>query len=899
MSVTVHVVPHTHWDREWYHPAAVFHLRLVRLVDDLLDLLARRPDFRCFLLDGQAVVLDDYVGARPERAEELRRLFGEGRLEAGPWYVLADEFLVSPEALIRNLLAGGRTVRRHGGRPMRVGYSPDAFGHPAGLPAVLRGFGLEVAVAWRGLGGVPGQEGDCYRWRAPDGSEVLLVHLPPPGYENGKSLPRERTALAAWWERTRRQLGARARTPHWLVLAGADHHAAQHDLPEVVAELGAIAPSGFRFVISTLEDYAEAVRRSVQESGLELPVLRGDLRAGHAHAWALQGTHGSRLYLKQENAACQRLLERYAEPLAALEAARRAGEGGADRRAELDVAWRALLENHPHDSICGTSADPVHREMRLRFARCAQAADETVGVALEGAIGHDRGAARAAGRDAWHPALLLFNPSPAPRGGIVEAEVALFRRDVSVGQQRASAAPPVMPGVLRLLSADGTEVPHQQLAARAGHDLVESPVHYPVASAVEWRRLAVLAPALPPLGVLALRVAEGAPGASGSAPPGEGRGMAGAPHVQVEANQMGNGRLWMRVEEAGTIELVDLATGEHYGGLGELVDNGDAGDSYTYSAPRPDRVIREPDAVAQRVVHGGPLVGELEIARRYDRIGLETLTRVRLRAPDAHVEITIEGTNARGDHRLRAAFPLGAPPRREVADGLFGPVERTVGEGRAPASPAGMEQPAPTAPMQRYVSAAAGARGLTVLADGLPEYELRPDGTLLVTLLRAFGQLSREDMPERPGHAGWPTPTPEAQCLGPFRARLGVVPHPESELESRAAIERAAESFHAPLLALMRRSLLAMPGPVPGPALSGEGLVFTAMKPAVAGRGTVLRCYNATAGPVRGAWRIPWRVRSAELTGLDEAPLAPLTVASDGTVAFDAAPRAVVTLVIR
>ena len=370
MSVTVHVVPHTHWDREWYHPAAVFGLRLVRLVDDLIELLTHRPDFRSFLLDGQAVVLDDYLAARPEQESRIRRLFADGRLEAGPWYVLADEFLVSAEALVRNLFEGGRTVRRCGGQPMAVGYSPDAFGHPAGLPALLRGFGIEVAVLWRGIGGEPGQDGDLYRWRAADGSEVLMIHLPPPGYENGQSLPAERRALAERWERLWAQLAPRARSPHWLVLAGDDHHAAQHDLPEVLALLSAMVPQ-VRFTLSQLEDYTGAVLAWAREHGGSLPPVEGELRAGHRHAWALQGTHGSRLYLKQANAACQRLLERHAEPLAALE---EASGGGADRRAELRVAWRTLLENHPHDSICGTSADLVHREMVVRFERCRQQA---------------------------------------------------------------------------------------------------------------------------------------------------------------------------------------------------------------------------------------------------------------------------------------------------------------------------------------------------------------------------------------------------------------------------------------------------------------------------------------------------------------------------------------------
>jgi alpha-mannosidase len=889
VTVTVHVVAHTHWDREWYHPAAVFGLRLTRMVDDLVDLLSRRPDFRTFLLDGQAIVLEDYLSARPEQESRIRQLFADGRLEAGPWYVLADEFLVSAEALVRNLLEGGRTVRRCGGRPMAVGYSPDAFGHPAGFPSLLRGFGIEVAVLWRGLGGEPGHEGDLYRWRAADGSEVLMVHLSPPGYENGQSVPAERAALAERWKRLHSQLAPRARSPFWLVLAGADHHAAQHDLPDVIAALNAMVPEA-RFALSALEDHTGAVLAWARERGGDLPLVSGDLRAGHRHAWALQGTHGSRLYLKQANAACQTLLERYVEPLAALEAMR----GGVDRRAELCAAWRTLLENHPHDSICGTSADPVHREMVTRFARCRQQGAEIAARSLEGAVGHDAVAARLAGRQAWIPGLLVFNPVAAVRDAVVDAEVALFESDVSVGQQRVPPAPAVRPGALRLVGPDGRPVRFQELGSREGYDLVESPLRYPLSAAVEWRRVAIQARGLPALGVVAMGVEQGGRrhGVAGGA------GAASDPaDVVVAGNAMWNEHLAVVVEPEGTFQLVDRSSGEHYAGLGALEDNGDAGDSYTYSAPRPDRVVREPDEIAVRVLLAGPLRGGFAIVRRYRALDLETTTHLTLDAGSDLVGIEIEGENRRSDHRLRASFPLGAPAKREVADGLYGPVERATAR-RAP-MPRGVEQPARTAPMQRYVSVAARTRGLTVFAEGLPEYELRPDGTVLVTLLRAFGEMSREDMPERPGHAGWPTPTPDAQCPGPFRARLGVHPQEPSALDDLAGIERAAGRFHTPPLAAMRRSLLALPRPVPGPELVGEGLVLSAMKAPETGRGIVLRCYNALARPVAGAWRVPWPARSAHLVRLDESPLAPLEIAADGTVRFDAGPRAVVTVLLR
>jgi alpha-mannosidase len=186
-----------------------------------------------------------------------------------------------------------------------------------------------------------------------------------------------------------------------------------------------------------------------------------------------------------------------------------------------------------------------------------------------------------------------------------------------------------------------------------------------------------------------------------------------------------------------------------------------------------------------------------------------------------------------------------------------------------------------------------------VFTDGLPPYEARPDGGVFVTLLRSFDQMSRQDLPERPGNAGWPTPTPGARCLGPVFGRLAVMLHAPRALDTRGEIEAVAEAFLAPPIAFMRRALPAVPLPVPGVELAGEGLVFSAMKPAESGRGTILRCYNATGKAARGAWCVGWPVKSASLCRLDEKPLRKLEVDARGRVAFAAPPRAVITILVR
>src|SRR5690349_1050534 len=151
MPLDVHVVTHTHWDREWYQPLGRFRQRLVALIDELLDDPPTAGE--SFLLDGQAIILEDYLAVRPERADALRSLLRDSRLEAGPWYVLADELIPSGEAVVRNLLAGRRLLQRLGATPPPVLYCPDSFGHAAALPAIAAGFGLPVIILWRGYGG--------------------------------------------------------------------------------------------------------------------------------------------------------------------------------------------------------------------------------------------------------------------------------------------------------------------------------------------------------------------------------------------------------------------------------------------------------------------------------------------------------------------------------------------------------------------------------------------------------------------------------------------------------------------------------------------------------------------------------------------------------------------------
>src|SRR3989442_1064941 len=352
-----HLIPHTHWDREWYLPRAAFQARLVPALDDVLERLTADPGYRSFLLDGQTVLVADYLRARPDREPELKTLVKTGRLQVGPWYVLADELIPSGEALVRNLLLGAADAEQLGGR-LDVLYSPDAFGHPAAWPTLAREFGIRFGVVWRGLGGEPGQERDLYHWHGLDRKDVLLWHLPPAGYEIGAALRAAADGLFAAWAPVRGALVGRAGGKHIPVFIGADHHAAYPDVSRLRDLLAELEPqSAFR--VSRLDEFFQAA-----VEGAKPAELQGELRWSYGYAWTLQGVHATRAPLKRRYSAAELLLERYAEPLAAL--ARR--NGGRDRRPLLELAWRTLVQCQFHDPLAGCARAAAARAMAARPA---------------------------------------------------------------------------------------------------------------------------------------------------------------------------------------------------------------------------------------------------------------------------------------------------------------------------------------------------------------------------------------------------------------------------------------------------------------------------------------------------------------------------------------------------
>ncbi|MEV5571828.1 alpha-mannosidase [Spirillospora sp. NPDC052269] len=400
------VVPHTHWDREWYLPFQRFRLRLVGLLDDVLERMDRDPRLR-FTLDGQMAAVDDYLEIRPERAELVGRLVRDGRLAVGPWQILMDEFLCSGETIVRNLELGLRRADDLGGA-MRLGYLPDMFGHIAQMPQILRGFGIDRACVWRG---VPERvTTHAFVWESPDGSRVRTEYLPG-GYGNAvhmfgdAGLVDHRAEEVAAWLREWRPEGGPS-----LAMYGSDHTAPAADLAEQVEN------ASLPMRLATLGEF-------LTDASVDgLPVVEGEMRS-HARANILPGVFSVRIPLKAAMGAAERRVARYAEPLAALHL----GDASADRF--LELAWRKLIEVSCHDSVTGCGSDATAQQVAARMAEAEQLGHAVFDLVT------GRLAAQVDRSD-----HLVVNPSPVPRRGVIRVGGPVLVEVPPLGVATATAA---------------------------------------------------------------------------------------------------------------------------------------------------------------------------------------------------------------------------------------------------------------------------------------------------------------------------------------------------------------------------------------------------------------------------------------------------------------------------
>lgn len=832
------IVSHFHWDREWYRTFEGYRARLADAVDRVLELLEADPGYH-FLLDGQTVVLEDYLAVRPQRREALEAALRAGRLGTGPWYVQPDSLLPSGEALVRNLLYGMRLAAEYGGRPSRIAYVPDSFGHPAQFPQLFAGFGLDTFVYWRGNGNEIDALGNTYRWVAPDGSEVAALLLID-GYFNAACLPDDADHAAA---RLAAYLAAKGDAAPALLMNGFDHMLPDPHVGAVAAALSGLLGTP---VVRGLLDDLPALPTA------ELPAYRGELIGGRL-ANLLPGVWSTRTPIKLANRACEALLEGWAEPWAALTLAL----GRLDERPALRLAWRRVLHNQAHDSLCGCSVDAVATQVLGRYDSAAGLTRETVARLLERLAGHD---VERRTPDVVEHEVAVFNPSPHPRTDVVRVALESYPAlSLRVGQ-------PQFPRfTIAALEEPGFAIDGQPVRVVPSGDPTRTrwlPIESPLD--VEF-----VAADVPPFGYRRYTLTR----------------IARPQEDDDHGNEIAVDGLRVTAADDGTLTIAFGDTVYH--GLLDVEDAGDGGDSYDFDAIPQDPGAALASVTCRRLRHPSGMQ-RLEISRIFevpvgvheDReqraeqgIPLRLVSEVRIAPGVPRVDITVRLHNTARDHRLRLRFPTGAPASACLAATTFDVIRR----GAAPTDDRGWVHPAPaTFPHQGWVS----ANGLTVVAPGLPEAEISADGTISITLLRAIGWLARYGLRSRAQPAGPVMPIDGAQQLGPLEARLSLL---------AGADPVAARDAELGLRGVIAGAQPLLPADTPLLALARNGLQLSALKPAEDGEALVVRLLNPTDAPLEAQLTVGVPFAAVESVRLDETPDGG-TVRRDGGVLRFAVP---------
>ncbi|MBD3190586.1 MAG: hypothetical protein GF308_08075 [Candidatus Heimdallarchaeota archaeon] len=812
------VVPHTHWDREWYLPFQEFRHKLVKLIDQLLAILKEQEYY--FMLDGQTIVLEDYLEIRPEKKEQLVHFIREGKIAVGPWYLLPDEWLVGQESLIRNLEVAFDISQDFDIPLMPFGYLPDQFGHSQAIPQILSDLtAFSAAFIWRGVG--PEITTVPFLWKSHQKSvqELLTIYMPF-GYGNAAHLPKEKEELKTEVLQKMAELQPYSPFPVYLLMNGTDHQPPQLEVAESLSE---IQLKEADLKLSLLESFVETLQSHLKKSTYSLPVYSGEFRSS-ARAPLLQDTYSTRMWIKQWDNEIEDLLVHYAEPL------------NAYLWFYLDIpypisflktAWCWLLKNQPHDSICGCSVDQTHEEMKSRYYWAESIAQTTIDEALT-TIQSEK-------KTAEDSSCLVFNPTncadiPIYFEFTIPAKIPLQALKTPSGDrlpvQSISAKeelifedtlkPLIVKSGLKLLPgrklmtdyinevyiSEGREPSTCNIRLicdkePAGDfdlkgmkqkviDLIDSKKYrrfHVKATRGSQQTYAALAPLTPwafnPFTLITDQLAS--PELSHS-----------HEKLIVTKNKITNQFYQVSFNRNGTFGLFDKRTKEKFTKLHTFEDWGDRGDEYTFGRLGPERV--KVSSVKRQVTINGPLFCEIQqsmVLKTYKeinssrdkRIGkakIPVTTQFRFYRDIPRIDVSTKLTNTAKDHRLRICFDLPYQAQKTLTSTHFGYVERL---GKPAGDESYIEEPSGIQPQKRFIRVNNPKKnlGITIINKGLPEIELVDNSKIALTLIRAVGYLSRSDFPERPMHAGPFLATPKAQELNKtYTFKYSLLVHPKS-----------------------------------------------------------------------------------------------------------------------
>lgn len=863
MPVIAHIISHTHWDREWFLSCKYTAEWLIPFFKSLFDLLDKYPDY-CFVLDGQTLMIEDYLQQLPKkekiRAEnKLKKYVSQSRLQVGPYYLQPDWRLVSGESLVRNLMVGFQMAQKLG-RVMKVGWLLDNFGQISQAPQIHKGFDINGVYLWRGIDVESDLMQSEYRWQSPDGSQVTAIYLLN-SYRNAMRLAEYADIAQQRIVNEVKKLSLFATTNNILLMNGYDQETVPDDILPLISKLNSDLKN-IQLIQTTPEQYLQAVR----QENPSLQILKGEQNNGR-YISVFPGTLSTRMYLKQMNRECEDKLIKWAEPMSSLLWAL----GGEYPQQMIDFSWKELLKNHPHDNICGVSIDDVHSDMEDRFKLCQQTSDKIINQTLK-IISENINTQH-------ENNLVVFNPSPWERDGIVK--IALNIDDN-----------------FSIIETDTNNSIPFQIGRKKG----------------ELTDISFFVSSVPGVGYKTYYIQNKQADVS----------LPDTVTASPQNYSMENKYLKVKIKNNGSITVTDKKTGNQYPSIAYFEDGADSGDTYNYSFPAEDTIITSLDSKASiTLIDQGPLVVmfKIELAmnipialvKNRNRRSKKTrrfpiVTYVKLKANSPRVDFFTRLKNVVKDHRLRIVFPTFVNAQYSTSDRPFDVVDSPTYFSLYPTElPDNIKQimigaresiPITMMPLNSFTYLKNEKNSAALVTRGLSEYEIIEKHKIALTLFRSVAWLAREDLLTRLGDAGPKIFTPEAQCLRHFDFNYSFIPYNDKTVgflfnqseQYNTGLKAVAAGKHSGSLK-NKKSLFWLES-------EDDSLVISAIKKGENENKLVIRLFNPLEKEINGVLKSDEKIQHAEISNLNEEFRSELST-KDNSILLKVPPKKIVTLAVK
>lgn len=895
MENKAYVVTHTHWDREWRYPIWENRQYLIDMIDELLEILDTQPEYSCFLMDGQSVIIEDYLEFKPENREKVEGYIKAGKIDVGPWYTLPDLYPVCGESLVRNLLKGDRLSKKLG-RRLEVAHESFGWGQTAQFPQIYKGFGLDFVVVAKNVSKdrCPNCE---FLWEAPDGTKVFATRLGEharanffmnaflaittdkdynsneyfmrlgkdgqvyheadgKGFwedyfviqDNGKIHEnRLKDAVRLAWE----SMNDTVLSDKRILMNGSDSSTAQPQLVEIIKKSQELFPE-LELKLSTLEEYVDEFKKSVDES--KLRTIKGELRDGPAYKCSANAL-ATRPNIKILNKKVENSIFKTAEPLSMMEEKY--------NRAFLDKAVDYLLLSHPHDSINGVTQDKTANDTMYRLNQALELAETVSNTACKNIVKN----IDFSGYADEDILLVLFNTLPYKRNEIVKLYID-FPQSMNVWEFELYDGDKKLK--MQVLSREEVVTPVSNLHTR------------PLPYEVDRFEVIVETGDFPAMGYKTIKAVKTKDLNRKTVFWHDMRKFTGKELI-TGVNTMENEFLAVKVEENGTLSITHKESGKVFNGLNYFEETGDQGDYWIYYPPYHNKTFNSLGAnaeiwyeengelsatIAAKVKMNVPAFGIVnknmvqgKSCRSEELTELEIVTYYTLKKDAKAVEVKTQIHNTAKDHRMRVVFDTGIKTETACSAGHFYVDERSTipqGEKYYPEMQ--------TLPKGYYTTLKNEEAGFSFIDNSTCEYEADKDGRLAITLFRGVRNIictefrSAGAFPHEDG----------GQSLGVLTFEYLL--HPFTENDTAMLAERIS----APVKTVQtckglgtksdKRSLLEIP----------EELVMTAYKKAEDRNAKVIRLFNPTAQTVKGT--ISGEFIKARLLNLNEEYLSDLDV---------------------